>query len=66
MKQEAQDSGLSVRREFFRVSLDEILAAVAEHFGHVTFVTVPEAAQYYQTVALRKEMQVEESSLQIA
>lgn len=53
------------RKEFFRVSLDEIRAAVAKHFGQVTFVTVPAAEQYRETLAMQKE-QVKESALQIA
>lgn len=55
---------VNLRREFFQVSLDEIRAAVAESHGHVTFVTVPEAAQYRETVALRKERST--AQLQIA
>ena len=57
---------VNLRREFFRVSLDEIRAAVAHHFGHVTFVTVPQAAEYRQTLALRKEQEIEPAALQIA
>lgn len=57
---------VNLRREFFGVTLDEIRAAVAEHFGHVTFVTVPHAVQYRKTVALRKEMEKESAPLQIA
>ena len=29
---------VNLRREFFRVSLDEIRAAVAENYGHISFV----------------------------
>ena len=57
---------VNLRREFFKVSLDEIRAAVAEHFGQVTFVTVPEAEQYRQTLAMRKERERTASPLQIA
>jgi len=57
---------VNLRREFFRASLDEIRAAVAEHFGHVTFVTVPQAAEFRQTLAKRKEQQKESPALQIA
>lgn len=57
---------VNMRREFFRVTLDEIRAAVAETFGHVTFVTVPEAAQYRETVAILKERERETAQLQIA
>ena len=48
---------VNLRREFFRVSLDEIRDAVAQHFGQVTFVTVPEADQYRETLAQRTEME---------
>lgn len=57
---------VNLRREFFRVSLDEIRAAVAKHHGHVTFVTVPEAAQYQQTVVMLKEAAKSSPALQIA
>jgi len=57
---------VNMRREFFRVTLDEIRAAVAECFGHVTFVTVPEAAEYRETLALLKERERPASHLQIA
>lgn len=57
---------VNMRREFFRVSLDEIRAAVSECFGQVTFVTVPEAAEYRETVALMKEREREQSHLQFA
>jgi hypothetical protein len=56
---------VNLRREFFRVSLDEVRAAVAQRFGHVTFVTVPQAAEYRQTLALRKQ-QKDPATLQIA
>ncbi len=57
---------VNLRREFFQVTLDEIRAAVAEHHGHITFVTVPEAAQYRETLALRKERDRSTAQLQIA
>lgn len=57
---------INLRREFFTVTLDEIRAAVAEHFGHVTFVTVPKAVQYRKTLAMGKETQKESTPLQIA
>ena len=47
---------VNLRREYFRVSLDEIREAVAKFFGEVTFVTVPEAEQYRETLALLEEM----------
>ena len=57
---------VNLRREFFKVSLDEIRAAVAECFGHVTFVTVPQAAEYRQTLALFKQQEKNSPALQIA
>lgn len=57
---------VNLRREFFRVTLDEVRAAVAEHFGHVTFVTVPQAEQYRKTVALLKDLEQNPAALQIA
>lgn len=57
---------VNLRREFFRVSLDEIRAAVAEYFGHVSFVLVPEAAQYRQTVVMLNDVESDQSRLQIA
>lgn len=40
------------RREFFRVTLDEVRKAVARHHGITTFTTSPEAAEYRQTMAM--------------
>ena len=40
------------RREFFRVSLDEIGLAVARNHGTTSFVTVPEAEEYRKSLAL--------------
>jgi chromosome segregation ATPase len=57
---------INLRREFFRVSLDEIRAAVAECHGHVTFLTIPEAAQYRETLALLKDREREAKPLLIA
>jgi hypothetical protein len=57
---------INLRREFFRVTLDEIRAAIAEHHGHVTFLTIPEAEQYRQTLAMLKEQEQQPKQLQIA
>ena len=57
---------VNLRREFFHVTLDEVRAAVAEFHGQVTFVTVPEAAQYRETLALRQEAGANAAQLQIA
>jgi hypothetical protein len=43
------------RREFFHVTLDEIREAVKNHFGVITFVTVPDAEEYRKTLAIREE-----------
>jgi hypothetical protein len=57
---------INLRREFFRVTLDEIRTAVAKYFGQITFVLVPEAEQYHQTVAMLKDIEREQPQLQIA
>ncbi len=57
---------VNLRREFFQITLDEVRAAVAEHFGHVTFVTIPKAEQFRKTIALRKEQETQKVPLQIA
>lgn len=49
---------INYRREYFRASLDEVREAIAEHFGEVTFVTVPEAEEYRQTIAMLSEPSV--------
>jgi hypothetical protein len=41
------------RREYFRVTLDEIRAAVDKHHGLVSFVLTPEAEEWRKTQALR-------------
>lgn len=41
------------RREYFRVSLDEIRAAVAKHHSEVTFVTTHAADEYRKSAAMR-------------
>lgn len=45
---------VNLRREYFRVSLDDIRHAVAKHHGIVTFVTSPEAEEYRKTVSIRE------------
>jgi hypothetical protein len=45
---------INTRREFFRVSLDEIMEAVAELHGLVTFKKDADAEQFRETVAKRK------------
>jgi Domain of unknown function (DUF4041)/Meiotically up-regulated gene 113 len=46
---------INARREFYRVSLDEIREAVKHHFREVTFMTAPDAEQYRQTLSLLAE-----------
>jgi hypothetical protein len=46
---------VNLRREYFRVTLDEIRQAVAKQHGIVTFRTVPEAEEYRKTVAIEAE-----------
>lgn len=45
------------RKEFFRVSLEEIQEAVAQLHGVITFVTVPEAEDYRKTLAMAAEVE---------
>jgi hypothetical protein len=45
---------VNLRREYFHVTLDEIITAVSEFHGQITFVKVPEAAEYRETLAKRK------------
>ena len=47
---------VNLRREFFRVSLGEIHAAVAKHHGTITFVTVPEAGEYRKTMSMGEDL----------
>jgi hypothetical protein len=37
---------VNMRREFFKVTLDEIRIAVEKHFGQVTFRVTPEAEEF--------------------
>jgi len=48
---------VNTRREFFRVTLDEIRDAVEQNFGTITFVTVPEAEEFRQSVAMREDLE---------
>jgi hypothetical protein len=43
------------RKEFFNVTLEEIAAAVAELHGEIELIKVAEAAEYRQSVALRRQ-----------
>jgi hypothetical protein len=42
---------INQRKEYFRVSLDEIRVAVQKHFGLITFVLEPQAEEYRKTRA---------------
>ena len=44
---------INTRKEYFDVSLTEIIAAVGELHGIITFVTEPPAEQYRQTIAMK-------------
>lgn len=46
---------VNLRREYFRVSLQEIQDAVADLHGLVTFKLEPDAEQYRETLKIRKE-----------
>lgn len=48
---------VNMRREFFRVTLDDVRAVVAKHHGLVTFVLDPEAEEYRKSEALRAAIQ---------
>jgi hypothetical protein len=47
---------VNMRREFFKVTLDEIRGAIEKHFGEVTFRVTPEAEEFRKTVALWEDM----------
>ena len=48
---------MNLRREYFRVTLDEVVAAVRKHYGTVTFVTTPEAEEFRKSSAIRADEQ---------
>ena len=48
---------INLRREYFRVALEEIMAAVERHHGIVTFVTKPRAEEYRKSSAMRADEQ---------
>lgn len=43
---------VNLRREFFRVRLDEIRELVEEHHGEVDYVAEPEALQYHESLEM--------------
>ena len=46
---------INLRREYFRVTIDKIMAAVERHHGTVTFVTKPEADEFRKSSAIRAD-----------
>ena len=46
---------INERKEFFRVSLEEIAAAVRQHHGEFELTQLAEAAEYRKTLALQEE-----------
>ncbi|BCM89030.1 hypothetical protein IAD21_00873 [Abditibacteriota bacterium] len=46
----------NTRKEFFRATLQEIEQAVKFHHGHIDFVEVPDARDYYETLAILEKM----------
>jgi small-conductance mechanosensitive channel len=48
---------INTRREYFRVSLEEIAEAVGRHHGTITVVTSVEAEEYRKTCAIEEEME---------
>ncbi len=54
-------NGVNMRKEYFHITIEEIVEAVAELHGRITIVTVPEAEEYRQTVAKKKKLPVNES-----
>ena len=46
---------INLRREYFRVTIDEIMAAVERHHGTVTFVTKPEAEEFRKSSTVRPD-----------
>jgi hypothetical protein len=43
---------VNARKEYFRVTLDDIRSAVERHHGLVTFVLAPEAEEWRKTRAM--------------
>ena len=48
---------INPRKEFFKVSLDEIERVARQYKGDVTVTRIAEAKEYRQTLAMEKEMQ---------
>ena len=46
---------VNLRKEYFDVSLPEIIEAVTKYHGRVTFALEPDAEQYKETMAIRSE-----------
>ena len=54
---------INLRREYFHVALEEIMAAVERHHGTVTFMTKPEAEEYRKSNAMRADEQPQRSPI---
>lgn len=46
---------VNLRREFFRVTLNEVKQAVSQHYKEMTFVSFPEAEEFRRSNSLRAE-----------
>jgi predicted nucleic acid-binding Zn-ribbon protein len=46
---------VNARKEFFRVSIEEITEAVRKHHGEIEMILMPEAVEYRKTLALLQE-----------
>lgn len=53
---------VNLRREFFRVSLHEVQAAVASLHGEVEFVTTIAAEEYRKSVAMERQQETREAA----
>lgn len=51
-------NAINERKEFFRVSLDEIAAAVRQNHGEIEFTKLAEAAEFRKTAAFVKQNQM--------
>jgi len=49
---------VNTRKEFFRVSLDDIETTVKKHHGDIEFMKIAEAKEYRETVAMREQAKV--------
>ena len=54
--EDRQINKVNMRREFFRVTLDEIREAISQHHANVTFVTFPEAEEYRKSLSMTPDI----------